>query len=71
MASIIDAGLEKWIAKVRSEVDIPLRLQLWNGSAFNLGAFSEPKVTLHVKIALALPLLRSQDLNSLSGAYVT
>lgn len=71
MASIIDAGLEKWIAKVRSEVDIPLRLQLWNGSAFNLGAFSEPKVTLHVKSARALPLLIAPDLNSLGEAYVT
>lgn len=48
--------------------DLPLRLRLWDGSAFDLGV--QPVVTLSVKNVAALRHLLDPTLDSLGQAYV-
>ncbi|MGO4327650.1 class I SAM-dependent methyltransferase [Cupriavidus sp. 2TAF22] len=66
----VDAGLERWVARVRKDADVPVRIKLWTGSAFDLGRFGNPKVTLSVRDSRALPYLVSPSLDSLGEAYV-
>jgi cyclopropane-fatty-acyl-phospholipid synthase len=62
--------LARWVQDVKAEADIPLRLTLWNGRHHDLGNFTKPLVTLHVKGATALPYLVKPNLNNLGEAYV-
>ncbi len=62
--------LANWVKDVRVDIDIPLRLTLWNGQHHDLGNFTKPLVTLHVKSAVALPYLLKPNLNNLGEAYV-
>src|SRR5260370_27073920 len=59
---------ERPIAKLRRSAAIPLRLELWNGRAFDLA--SEPKVKIGVPSPSALRFLLSPDLMKLGQAYV-
>lgn len=70
LRTVVDAGLEKWIARVRRDADLPVRLKLWSGSSFDLGNFQEPQVTLSVRDSKALPYLIAPSLDSLGEAYV-
>ena len=66
--SIVDAQVEKQIARLRGRAVLPLMLELWNGRRY---AFSEsPTVTLRVASSGALRHLMSADLATLGEAYV-
>jgi cyclopropane-fatty-acyl-phospholipid synthase len=64
----LEHRLERLIAKLRRSAAIPLRLELWNGRAFDLA--SEPKVKIGVPNPSALRFLLSPDLMKLGQAYV-
>src|SRR2546421_9499532 len=64
----LEHRLERLIAKLKRSATIPLRLELWNGRAFDLA--SEPKVKIGVTSPLALRFLLSPDLMKLGQAYV-
>ena len=66
----IDRKLEQWIQDIRESANLPVRLRLWNGDQYELGRFEQPRVTLTVREASALPLLLSPTLNNLGEAYV-
>lgn len=52
----------------RQDGDIPLRIQLWNGSYVDLGP--DPRVTLAIPTPQAASVLVRPDLASLAAAYV-
>ncbi len=64
----LEHRLERLIAKLKRSAVIPLRLELWNGRAFDLA--SEPKVKIGVPSPSALRFLMSPDLMKLGQAYV-
>src|SRR5437867_13435300 len=64
----LEHRLERLIAKLKRSAVIPLRLELWNGRAFDLG--SQPKVKIGVPRPSALRFLVSPDLMKLGQAYV-
>src|SRR3979490_1466824 len=64
----LEHRLERLIAKLKRSAAIPLRLELWNGRAFDLA--SEPKVKIGVPSPSALRFLLSPDLMKLGQAYV-
>src|SRR5258706_14640844 len=64
----LEHRLERLIAKLRRSAAIPLRLELWNGRAFDLA--SEPKVKIGVPSPSALRFLLPPDLMKLGQAYV-
>src|SRR5437867_9376151 len=64
----LEHRLERLIAKLRRTAAIPLRLELWNGRAYDLA--SEPKVKIGVTSPSALRFLVSPDLMKLGQAYV-
>src|SRR5712691_193292 len=64
----LEHRLERLIAKLRRTAAIPLRLELWNGRAYDLA--SEPKVKIGVTSPSALRFLLSPDLMKLGQAYV-
>ncbi len=64
----LEQRLERLIAKLKRSATIPLRLELWNGRAFDFA--SEPKVKIGVTSPTALRFLVSPDLMKLGQAYV-
>lgn len=70
LKTLVDTGLEKWVSRMRQDVDLPVRLKLWTGSSFDLGKFESPRVTISVRDAKALPYLMSPTLDTLGEAYV-
>ena len=64
----LEHRLERLIAKLRRTASIPLRLELWNGRAYDLA--SEPKVKIGVPKPSALRFLLPPDLMKLGQAYV-
>src|SRR5260221_3026864 len=64
----LEHRLERLIAKLRRSAAIPLRLELWNGRAFDLA--SEPKVKIGVPSPSALRFLLPPDLMKPGQAYV-
>ena len=65
-----DKKLRRWAEAVRARADLPARLVLWNGEQFDFGRFEQPRVTLTVRSASALPLLLDPSLDHLGQAYV-
>ena len=61
--------LDQWIARMRSQVAVPLRVMLWNGMQFDLGAAS-PEVTIRVPTPSSLAYLLHPSLENLGRAYV-
>ena len=61
--------LASWIASMRRQSALPLRIQLWNGRHFDLSARA-PEVTIHVPRPSALPYLLNPSLANLGRAYV-
>ena len=61
--------LEHWANGIRSQSELPLRLELWNGQQF---AFSHasPQVIIRVPNIFALRYLFTPSLSNLGGAYV-
>jgi cyclopropane-fatty-acyl-phospholipid synthase len=64
-----DKKLRRWAEAVRARADLPARLVLWNGEQFDFGRFEQPRVTLTVRSASALPLLLDPSLDHLGEAY--
>ena len=64
----IERRIERLVARLKGSAAIPLRLELWNGRAFDLA--SEPKVKIGVTSPSALRFLISPDLMKLGQAYV-
>ncbi len=64
----VERRIERLIARLKRSVPIPLRLELWNGRAFDLA--SEPRVKIGVTSPSALRFLVSPNLMKLGYAYV-
>lgn len=62
--------LAQWVDEVKSRANVPARLKLWNGQQYDFGQFDQPRVTLTVNGANALPLLLEPSLDNLGEAYV-
>lgn len=72
MGSIVERALLPWAQRVRSEVNLPVRL-IWGAgetTALALGDFSEPEVEIRVRDPAAFPLLINPGLDTLGEAYV-
>src|SRR6266498_2852017 len=64
----LERRLERLIEKLKQSAAISLRLELWNGRAFDLA--TQPKVKIGVPGPSALRFLMSPDLMKLGQAYV-
>jgi cyclopropane-fatty-acyl-phospholipid synthase len=64
----LERRLERLIERLKESASIPLRLELWNGRAFDLA--SHPTVKIGVPNPSALRFLISPDLMTLGQAYV-
>ncbi|MDC8759637.1 SAM-dependent methyltransferase [Janthinobacterium fluminis] len=61
--------LSAWIAGVRSQVALPLRIELWNGQHIDFSA-EAPRVTIRLPRASAARYLLTPSLANLGAAYV-
>lgn len=64
----LERRIERMVEKLRRSASVPLRLELWNGRAFDLTV--DPKVKIGVQSPSALRFLLSPDLMKLGRAYV-
>jgi cyclopropane-fatty-acyl-phospholipid synthase len=64
----LERRIERLVEKLKRSVSIPLRLELWNGRAFDLA--HDPTVKIGVPSPSALRFLVSPDLMKLGRAYV-
>jgi cyclopropane-fatty-acyl-phospholipid synthase len=72
MTSMVERALMPWAQRVRSRVNLPVRLR-WGERAdtcLALGDFSIPQVEICVRDPAALPLLIDPGLDTLGQAYV-
>ena len=65
---LLEKRLERLVRELDRTDSIPLRLELWNGRAFDLTG--QPKVKIKVPTPSALRFLLSPDLMKLGQAYV-
>jgi len=61
--------LSSWADNVRTNIDLPLRVDLWNGQQLSLGA-REPQVIITIPHIDALSCLFVPSLSNLGSAYV-
>lgn len=59
----------QWVAQMRGDTRLPVRVRLWNGSQFDLG-ISAPEVTIRIPSPSSLIYLLNPSLESLGRAYV-
>lgn len=64
----LEHRIERLIEKLRQSASVPLRLELWNGRAFDFAV--HPTVTINVTRPSALRFLVSPDLMKLGQAYI-
>ncbi len=64
----LERRIERLVEKLKASAAIPLRLELWNGRAFDLAL--HPTVKIGVPSPSALRFLLSPDLMKLGSAYV-
>jgi len=72
MGSIVERALLPWAQRVKTRVNLPVRLS-WGeqgSSSIELGEFEQPSVEIRVRDASALPLLIDPGLHTLGEAYV-
>jgi cyclopropane-fatty-acyl-phospholipid synthase len=72
MGSIVERALLPWAQRMKSRVNLPVRLS-WGeqgASSLTLGDFDEPQVDIRVRDPAALPLLIDPGLDTLGQAYV-
>jgi cyclopropane-fatty-acyl-phospholipid synthase len=72
MGSIVERALLPWAQRMKSRVNLPVRL-CWGErgtSSIELGEFERPRVEIRVRDASALPLLIDPGLDTLGQAYV-
>ena len=64
----VEKRLEKFAEELRTGRPIPLRFELWNGAAYDLGP--NPAITVRVKDPAAVKALVSADFADLGEAYI-
>jgi cyclopropane-fatty-acyl-phospholipid synthase len=72
MGSIVERALLPWAQRMKSRVNLPVRLS-WGeqgATSLTLGDFDEPQVDIRVRDPAALPLLIDPGLDTLGQAYV-
>ncbi len=72
MGSIVERALLPWAQRMKTQVNLPVRLS-WGepgDSSLTLGDFEEPQVDIRVRDPSALPLLINPGLDTLGRAYV-
>ncbi|MGE0351219.1 class I SAM-dependent methyltransferase [Hydrogenophaga sp.] len=72
MGSIVERALLPWAQRMKTRVNLPVRLS-WGergASSLALGEFEEPQVEIRVRDTSALPLLIDPGLDTLGQAYV-
>jgi cyclopropane-fatty-acyl-phospholipid synthase len=72
MGSILEHALLPWAQRVKTRVNLPVRLS-WGergASSLALGEFEQPQVEIRVRDPAALPLLIDPGLDTLGQAYV-
>ncbi|MDM7944071.1 MAG: cyclopropane-fatty-acyl-phospholipid synthase family protein [Hydrogenophaga sp.] len=72
MGSIVERALLPWAQRMKTRVNLPVRLS-WGergASSLALGDFEQPQVEIRVRDASALPLLIDPGLDTLGQAYV-
>ncbi|MCV0439671.1 MAG: cyclopropane-fatty-acyl-phospholipid synthase family protein [Hydrogenophaga sp.] len=72
MGSIVERALLPWAQRMKTRVNLPVRLS-WGergSSSLALGDFDEPQVDIRVRDPSALPLLIDPGLDTLGQAYV-
>ncbi len=72
MGSIVERALMPWAQRMKTRVNLPVRLS-WGdqgSSSLSLGDFHQPQVEIRVRDASALPLLIDPGLDTLGQAYV-
>ena len=72
MGSIVERALLPWAQRMKTRVNLPVRLS-WGergSSSLALGDFDEPQVDIRVRDPSALPLLIDPGLDTLGEAYV-
>jgi cyclopropane-fatty-acyl-phospholipid synthase len=69
---MVEIALAPWAERMRSQVNLPVRLSWGPGGASSLalGDFDRPAVEIRVRDAQALPLLIEPGLDTLGQAYV-
>ena len=65
---LLGPRIEKTISALRSRVEVPLAIELWNGRRYELG--QDPSVTFRITGADALKRIASPDFASLGEAYI-
>ncbi|HAT32850.1 MAG TPA: SAM-dependent methyltransferase [Janthinobacterium sp.] len=61
--------LHAWIGAMRSQISLPLRIELWNGQQIDLST-DAPRVTIRLPRASAARYLLTPSLSNLGAAYV-
>jgi cyclopropane-fatty-acyl-phospholipid synthase len=72
MTSMVERALLPWAQRIRTRVNLPVRLS-WGergDASLALGEFSRPQVDIRVRDPAALPLLIEPQLDTLGQAYV-
>jgi cyclopropane-fatty-acyl-phospholipid synthase len=67
-ATLLESRFEQTMNRVRARVEIPARIELWNGRQFDLSV--APTVTIGIPTPSALRYFISPDLNKLGEAFV-
>ncbi|HEV7814517.1 MAG TPA: class I SAM-dependent methyltransferase [Janthinobacterium sp.] len=65
----VQKQLSAWIAGIRGQIALPLRIELWNGQHIDLSA-EAPRVTIRLPRASAARYLLTPSLSNLGSAYV-
>ncbi|MGF6780847.1 class I SAM-dependent methyltransferase [Paraburkholderia sp. GAS334] len=67
---VIGTKLDAWAKRIRTELNVPVRLTLWSGSSYDLGTFHKPRVQLRVNDVGAVSAFLNPSLDVLGEAYV-
>ncbi|MBB3119699.1 SAM-dependent methyltransferase [Pseudoduganella violacea] len=65
----VQSRLSAWTAGIRQQITLPLRIELWNGQAFDFSS-EAPRVTIRIPNPSAARYLLSPSLSNLGTAYV-
>ncbi|NVD99764.1 cyclopropane-fatty-acyl-phospholipid synthase family protein [Massilia sp. BJB1822] len=65
----VQSRLSAWTAGIRQQITLPLRIELWNGQAFDFSS-EAPRVTIRIPSPSAARYLLSPSLSNLGTAYV-
>ncbi|MFJ2991302.1 class I SAM-dependent methyltransferase [Pandoraea sp. NPDC087047] len=66
----MEVTVGRWSARIRQDLDLPVRLSLPLDKSFDLGTFDTPLVTIRVNHPAAIPALLEPSLDTLGEAYI-